>query len=150
MRGGAPRTTLRRMNSAAAAPPHLIPVPPGVRIARLSTLELGRLGEDLAADHLARAGWQVIDRNVRVGRGELDIIALEGTTLVFAEVKTRRTLLTGVPQAAVTPEKVRRLRRLAGEYLLHSSPPHRDLRIDVLAVFAAQDVCSLEHLRAVA
>lgn len=137
------------MYSADAAPPHLLPVPPGVRIARLSTLELGRFGEDLAADHLAAAGWQLLERNARLGRGELDIIALDGSTLVFVEVKTRRSLLTGVPQAAVTGHKVQRLRRLAGEYLLRSAPPHRDLRIDVIAVLASPERCSLEHLRAV-
>ncbi|MFC0675592.1 YraN family protein [Brachybacterium hainanense] len=138
------------MNSLDAPSPLLVPVPDGVLVPGLTTRELGRLGEDLAAAHLAASGWRVVDRNVQIGRGELDIIALEDRTLVFVEVKTRRSLLTGVPQAAVTARKCQQLRRLAGQYLLGSAPPHRDLRIDVLAVFAGPDACSLEHLRAVA
>src|SRR5699024_12241406 len=83
-------------------------------------------------------------------QGELDIVALAHTTLVFVEVKTRRTVVTGVPQAAVTPDKLRRLRRLAGEYLMERSTPHRDVRIDVVAVHAHLDgTFSLEHLEAV-
>jgi putative endonuclease len=69
---------------------------------------------------------------------------------VFVEVKTRRSFVTGVPQAAVTPAKLRRLRRLAGEYLMERSTPHRDVRIDVIAVHAHVDgVFSLEHLEGV-
>lgn len=147
------------MNSAASAPHTDTPqdpvagaqprAPRSGRIRDLTTLELGRLGEHLALEHLVDRGWTIVDRNVRLGRGELDIIALEGTTLVFVEVKTRRTLVTGVPQAAVTEQKVRQLRRLAGRYLMHHAPPHRDIRIDVIAVFAAQQSCTVEHLRAV-
>lgn len=51
---------------------------------------LGRLGESLAADHLERRGFAILDRNVRIGRGEIDLIAFDGITLAFVEVKTRR------------------------------------------------------------
>lgn len=116
----------------------------------MSTLELGRAGEDLAAAHLKARGWQVIERNLRLRHGELDIVALDRTTLVFLEVKTRRSFVTGVPQAAVTPTKLRRLRRLAGEYLMERSTPHRDVRIDVVAVHAQLDGAFwLEHLEGV-
>jgi putative endonuclease len=109
-------------------PPRRLTVTAPVRL--LSTRELGALGESLVADDLTAQGWQVIDRNVRFPSGELDLIALEGTTLVFCEVKTRRSLLTGTPQEAVTPNKLVRLRRLAGQYLQGGS-------------------CELEHLRGV-
>ena len=116
----------------------------------MSTAELGRVGEDLAAEHLTATGWQVVERNLRIGRGELDIVALDHRTLVFVEVKTRRSLVTGVPQAAVTPDKLRRLRRLAGQYLMERSTPHEDVRIDVIAVHAQFDGgFSLEHLAGV-
>ena len=141
----------RAPGRAADAPqvgPTAVPVPRRVR--EMSTRELGQAGEDLAAAHLESCGWQIVERNLRLRHGELDIVALAHTTLVFVEVKTRRTVVTGVPQAAVTHDKMRRLRRLAGEYLMERSTPHRDVRIDVVAVHAHLDgTFSLEHLEAV-
>lgn len=153
------RATLSGMNSAAAPPP-LPPssrdpepgtsLPPQPRTRELTTAQLGRLGEDLAVRQLQRQGWQIIERNLRLTQGELDIVALEATTLVFIEVKTRRSFVTGLPQAAVTPAKLRRLRRLAGEFLMDHQVPHRDVRLDVIAIHAqVDDTFALEHLRAV-
>lgn len=128
--------------------PQVVPGPDGVR--EMTTRQLGQAGEELAAERLAAAGWQIVERNLRLRQGELDIIALDGTTLVFLEVKTRRTVVTGVPQAAVTGEKLRRLRRLAGEYLMEYSTPHRDVRIDVIGLHVHLDgTVALEHLRGV-
>lgn len=141
-----------RIPGDAARPPQAGPVaaPAPRRVRDMSTLELGRAGEDLAAAHLEACGWQIVERNLRLRRGELDIVALAHTTLVFVEVKTRRSFVTGVPQAAVTPDKLRRLRRLVGEYLMEHSTPHRDVRIDVVAVHAHLDgTFSLEHLESV-
>ncbi|WP_232820314.1 YraN family protein [Brachybacterium sp. YJGR34] len=116
----------------------------------MSTAQLGRAGEDLATAHLSSGGWQIVERNLRLRRGEIDIVALDHATLVFVEVKTRRTFVTGVPQAAVTPAKLRRLRLLAGQYLMERSTPHRDVRIDVIAVHAhLEGTFSLEHLEGV-
>lgn len=145
-------STSPRIIGDAAAPPAAGPAapPPARRVRDMSTLELGRAGEDLAAEHLSACGWQIVDRNLRLRQGELDIVALAHTTLVFVEVKTRRSFVTGVPQAAVTPDKLRRLRRLAGEYLMERSTPHRDVRIDVIGIHAHLDgTFSLEHLEAV-
>lgn len=139
-----------------AAPIPQVPLHRPVRVGhdpgalRLSTAALGRLGEDVAAAYLVRAGMQLLDRNVRLGRGEIDAVALDGTTLVIVEVKTRRTLVTGVPQEAVDAAKLRTLRSLTGRYLAEHSPPHRDLRIDVIAVLIEPDgTIVLEHLRGV-
>lgn len=140
------------MVGEAGDPPTAGPAAPPRRrrVREMSTADLGRVGEDLAAEHLVACGWQIIERNLQLSQGELDIVALAHTTLVFVEVKTRRTFVTGVPQAAVTTAKLRRLRRLAGEYLMERSTPHRDVRIDVIAVHAHLDgTFSLEHLEAV-
>lgn len=145
-----PRTP--RIPGPAAQPPVIGPAaaPTPRRVRDMSTRELGQAGEDLAAAHLQACGWQIVERNLHLRQGELDIVALAHTTLVFVEVKTRRSFVTGVPQAAVTPDKLRRLRRLAGEYLMERSTPHRDVRIDVVAVHAHLDgTFSLEHLEAV-
>lgn len=79
--------------------------------------ELGRRGEDLAVAWAETRGWRVLARNWRGERGELDIVALDGECVVVLEVKTRRTTALGGPVAAVTPQKVQRLRQLTGEWL---------------------------------
>ncbi|WP_347041130.1 YraN family protein [Brachybacterium nesterenkovii] len=137
------------MSTSIVTAPVLIPSA-DVDVRTMTRIELGRHGEDLAAAHLDALGWTLLERNHRIARGEIDIIALDGETLVFVEVKARRTLLTGLPQAAVDPRKVRRLRHLVGYYLLDNAPPHRDVRIDVAAVLFADDgTARLELLRAV-
>lgn len=128
-----------------------VDAPDGVRFPRgIDHLELGRRGEQLAAQHLASLGMEILDRNVRLRRGEIDLVAMDGATLVIVEVKTRRSLVAGVPQAAVTAQKVRRLRTLTGLFLDEHSPRHRDVRIDVVAVLVRPDgTAQIEHLAGV-
>lgn len=82
---------------------------------------LGRAGEELAAQYLAEAGFVIVARNWRGRAGEIDLVARDVSAdidhLVFCEVKARSTDRWGSPSEAVTPEKQRRLRRLAGEFL---------------------------------
>ena len=67
---------------------------------------LGRLGEQLAAEHLIRRGFEIVERNYRTRWGELDIVAFDGRVLTFCEVKTRRARATGAsPLEAVRPLK---------------------------------------------
>lgn len=103
-----------------------------------ATAAVGRYGEDVAARHLAEAGWTIVERNWRCRDpelgGELDIVALDGQTLVAVEVKTRRSLRAGDPLEAVTPAKLRRLRRLASRWCAERGPSVAHLRLDVVAV----------------
>jgi putative endonuclease len=95
---------------------------------------------------------RVVERNWRCRAGEIDLVAVDGRWLVVCEVKTRRSLRAGEPVEAVTPQKVRRLRRLAGEWLSAngSATPHRAVRIDVVAVWWPADGSPvIRHLRAV-
>ncbi|WP_419926760.1 YraN family protein [Candidatus Poriferisocius sp.] len=78
---------------------------------------LGRWGEDRAVRWYRRHGFQVLDRNWRCSRGELDVIAQRGSVVVVCEVKTRSSLAFGFPAEAVGPDKQRRIRRLAAEWL---------------------------------
>ncbi len=98
--------------------------------------QLGRWGEDLAAQHLEATGARVLARNWRCREGELDIVALEpGGTVVFCEVKTRSGTVFGEPEEAVGPVKARRLRLLACRWLAEHRPPGAgELRFDVVAV----------------
>lgn len=114
---------------------------------------LGRIGEHLAARHLERAGYRIVERNWRPPdpglRGELDIVARDGDVLVFCEVKTRRGEHAGGPLAAVTPAKVAQLRRLVGCYLAASPSSEAAIRIDVVGVCwpASGGRASIEHIR---
>ena len=77
----------------------------------------GSRGELLAAGYLRRQGYTILRTNWRCRRGEIDIIARDGATLVFVEVRTRRSTNLGSPEESVTPAKQRRLAELAQTYL---------------------------------
>jgi putative endonuclease len=104
-------------------------------------MELGRRGEDVAAEHLAARGLVVLDRNWRCREGELDLIAAEGDRLVVAEVKTRSGVGFGVPAEAVTAPKAGRIRRLAQRWLAErhaaGGSGFAEVRFDVVAVLLA-------------
>jgi putative endonuclease len=101
---------------------------------------VGRYGERVAVRRLQAAGWSVLARNWRSPDrrcpGEVDVVARDGAALVLVEVKTRRGLRCGTGVEAVTPPKLRRLRRLAGLWLATRSEGERpsEVRIDVVAV----------------
>ncbi len=99
-------------------------------------LAAGRRGEDIAHRFLQRAGMTVVARNHRTanGSGEVDLIAWEGDTLVFVEVKSRATSDYGAPDRAIDGEKRRRLTRAATDYLRRTDMPPPKLRFDVLNV----------------
>jgi putative endonuclease len=95
---------------------------------------LGRFGEDLAARHLVDAGAEILDRNWRCRDGELDIVALDGGTVVFCEVKTRTGVRRGTPAEAVDERKVARIRRLAARWLAEHPLRSGPVRFDLVAV----------------
>ena len=108
---------------------------------------LGRWGEDLAVQHLQGAGYEVLARNWRCREGEIDIVARAGAVLCFVEVKTRSGLGFGEPAEAVSPQKARRLRVLAGRWLaVHRQPGWSDLRFDVVSVLRTADGPRVTHL----
>lgn len=97
---------------------------------------LGRRAEDLAHRHLERAGLRVVGRNFRTldGRGEVDLVAREGETLVFVEVKARSAREFGAPDRAIDPFKMDALRRAARAWLQASGRPACPVRFDVVTV----------------
>ena len=94
---------------------------------------LGRLGEDLAARHLAAKGYKIMARNWRCREGELDIVAQDGECLALVEVRTRRGTAVGSPEESITPAKQERLITLADAYVQAHDWPG-DWRIDVVAI----------------
>ncbi len=95
---------------------------------------LGEQGERLAAKHLKRHGFRILERNVRLGPNEVDLIAREGDTVVFVEVKTRRACDPVPPEANVGPEKQRRLRRAARIYISRHDDGETYYRFDIVSV----------------
>ena len=113
--------------------------------------ELGKLGERLAAEFLERAGFTIIERNWRCARGEIDLIARDGTETVFVEVKTRSSLAFGHPFEAITDRKLERLRGLAVQWCRDHPVRRGGIRIDAVSVVAPRGVAAqIDHLRAVA
>ena len=90
-------------------------------------------GEDAAARFLQRAGYRILERNVRLGRNEIDIIAQDGDTTVFVEVRTRATLDDVPPEDTIGPVKQAHLRQAARHYLLQHGREHY-YRFDVVAI----------------
>ena len=97
-------------------------------------LSLGQRGEKLAAKYLRRKGYKIIARDERSGLGELDLVALDGQTVVFIEVKTRRSSDFGHPAEAVTHDKQRRMTRLAVTWLKRHRLLESSARFDVVAI----------------
>jgi putative endonuclease len=99
----------------------------------------GRRGEDLAHRYLQACGYVIIGRNWRTknGSAEVDIIAAEGDTIVFVEVKTRATDLFGAPEEAVDEVKRRHMMRAASEYLRVIDADFDRARFDIVSVLFA-------------
>jgi putative endonuclease len=98
------------------------------------TVARGRLAEEAAAAWLTRRGYRIVERNHRNHAGEIDLIAWQGETLCFVEVKARAEVTFGPAAAAVGWEKRRRLGRAAALYLAQRGGPEPACRFDVLAV----------------
>lgn len=114
--------------------------------------QIGALGEQLAVDYLTSLGLTVLARNWRCRYGELDVIATDAVeaAVVFVEVKTRTSDRFGGVEQAVTPQKVRRLRRLAGLWLAAQDRGWSKVRIDVVGVrIGRSPTPEITHLRAV-
>ncbi len=107
----------------------------------------GDAAEDIAAEYLAEQGMTIIRRNFHFGRtGEIDIIAEDAQTLVFVEVKARRTDAYGSPEEAITPAKQRSLRRVAEGYLYVNGIENRECRFDVIAIRYENNSPQIRHL----
>ncbi len=101
---------------------------------RPTKIKTGSQGEILAQSYLKKLGFRIIDENYRTRWGEIDIIARDGKTIVFIEVKTRTQRMFGSPLQAVTAEKQRRIIRMAKIYLLKKRFQDIPVRFDVIGI----------------
>jgi putative endonuclease len=113
----------------------------------------GQIAEDLVAEQLAAAGWEIVERNARTRYGELDIVALDGRVLVFVEVKGARAGTRFGPEKPILSidfTKQRKVRRLGTAWMAERRdfPPFEDIRFDAVGVTLDRDdrAVEVEHL----
>lgn len=113
-----------------------------------SRLNIAKLGESLAVEYLRTCGCEILARNYRAERGEIDLIVQDGQFIVFVEVKTRRSLKFGLPQAAVTRQKQKQISKIALAYLQSENLWDTPCRFDVIGIHLSpqSELLELEHI----
>lgn len=109
--------------------------------------DIGRMGEELAARYLSKAGYEIISRNYREKFGEIDIIARDGSMLVFIEVKTRKSKRFGHPLEAITSHKQHQISKAATAYLSRNGLLDAPARFDVIGIGIDNGEPDVVHLR---
>jgi putative endonuclease len=107
--------------------------------------QLGKKGEELAVDFLLKKGYEIIERNYRFDKAEVDIIAKKGETLAIIEVKTRSTSDFGDPQDFLKPKQIQRIVKAVDEYVLVNKLDV-EVQFDIIAIVKESKGFSLEHL----
>ena len=107
----------------------------------------GEQGESLAVWYLKKNGYKIIEQNYRTKLGEIDIIAKEKKTLVFVEVKSRRSMRFGNPKWAITPKKQRTISMVALSYLKATKQSNAKARFDVIAISSNHDEPQIEIIK---
>mgnify|MGYP002856445104 CR=1 FL=1 len=95
--------------------------------------DLGRWGEEVAADYLEQKGYRVVERDWHSGHRDLDIVALDGDVMVFVEVKTRCNRMFTDPESAVNYRKIRHLQAAANHYIQYRHVDN-EIRFDIVTV----------------
>jgi len=112
--------------------------------------DLGKLGEDLATEHLEKQGYTILDRNwISPQKAEIDIIAQKGAVLAIVEVKTRSNLDFGSPQDFVKQKKIHLLIKAVNAYINDREKDFQDdleIRFDIIAIHKNEESFAIEHL----
>ena len=113
----------------------------------MNNKETGNLGENIAAEYLAKNGYKILERNWRFSRaGEIDIIALDRDALVFVEVKTRKTTAFGHPFEAIDDKKYNQVHTIANAYMSQADVKYKSCRIDGISVILSNPP-EITHLK---
>jgi len=113
----------------------------------MQNITTGKLGEQMAAAYLEKAGYLILEQNYRCRFGEIDIVAKDGDTIVFVEVKSRRSENYGLPQLAVGHEKQRRISKISLYYLQTHCFYCSNARFDVVAVSLRAENSHIELIK---
>lgn len=118
------------------------------KVKNISPHKLGELGEDIALKYLRKKKFRIVEKGFRLYRGEIDMIAYEGETLVFVEVKTRSPGALGLPEESVNLRKQRQIRKIAEGYLALNNIDEVECRFDVLSLIIDENgAYSLSHYK---
>jgi putative endonuclease len=109
-------------------------------------IELGKKGEQLAVDFLIKNGYNILDRNYRFDRAEVDIIARKEEILSIIEVKTRTNIDFGNPEDFVTPKQIKNLVKAVNEYVTENDLD-LEVRFDIVAIVKEKQSFKIEHLK---
>ncbi len=116
----------------------------------LTNSELGKIGEDIATTYLQDLNYEILDRNWRFKRVELDIVAQIDSTLVFCEVKTRRSISHGIPSDAITQLKLQHIRTAALHWLSKNQSRHQGIRFDAISIiYGDGKSATIDHIRGI-
>lgn len=107
--------------------------------------KLGKKGEQLAVDYLLKNNYDIVERNYRFDKAEVDIIAKQKDTLAIIEVKTRSTSDFGDPQDFVKPKQIQRLVKVVNEYVIENDL-NVEIRFDIIAIVKQGSTYNIEHL----
>ena len=107
--------------------------------------DLGKLGEEMAADYLQKNGYEILETNWVFQKAEIDIIAQKGDILAVVEVKTRSTLDFGLPQDFVKPKKIQLLVKAVNEYIIQNDLDV-EVRFDIIGIHKNKGAFETEHL----
>lgn len=107
--------------------------------------ELGKLGEEMAADYLRKNGYAILQTNWVFQKAEIDIIAQKGDVLAIVEVKTRSTVDFGLPQDFVKPKKIGLLVKAVNEYIIQNDLD-TEARFDIISIYKDKGEYVVEHL----
>ncbi|MDD3721957.1 MAG: YraN family protein [Lutibacter sp.] len=107
--------------------------------------ELGEFGEELAVEELEKKGYEIVERNWRYKKAEIDIIARKNNVLAIVEVKTRSSDYFGDPQDFVNSKKIKMLVEAVNEYVV-SKDLEVEVRFDIIAIIKNENQLTIEHL----
>ena len=114
----------------------------------LTPYMLGKSGEEAAFRYLKKKNYKIVAKGFRLFRGEIDIIAYDHKTLVFIEVKTRRSQNFGFPEESVTPSKRQQIRKIAQGFLTINKIREVECRFDVISLIKKEkNEYSLRHIK---
>ncbi len=109
--------------------------------------QFGKKSEAIAVKHLKKQKYKILEENYRTRLGEIDIIAKDGDTIAFIEVKSRRSDHFGHPKGAITPQKQRKITMVALQYLKATGQSNARARFDVISISLLQNKPEIELLK---
>lgn len=106
----------------------------------MNTKLIGDYGENIAAEFLNQKGHKILDRNYRAKSGEIDIISIDGSTLVFVEVKTRKNSDFALAREAVNKKKQQRIKNTARDYISKRYCNYDEIRFDIVEIYTEEKI----------